>query len=197
MHVARMTTWPAVESRVRVLATEAPAQAPAGSPPAAPVETLVEAPIAAPVELPVAASVEEPADAKAPVEPEAIEIDEAVGTDPEPTAHNFGDEFRYDPDAGTDPDLSLFPIPAPPSHPRRLKYRRSQRVHRKNPTILKSSRGHPKWSPRTRSPISPTLNRIIIRIRLRTGKRIWAFLLSPTSQNYTSRAKRAASRANR
>lgn len=84
LYVARMTTWPAVESRVRVMKSETP------------VATPVDLPIAAPVETPFneASSADE-----APIESEAF-----AGPDPEPEAEicsgEAGSESEVSPDSG-------------------------------------------------------------------------------------------------
>ena len=81
LYVARKTTWPAVESRVRELKSEAPVEPP------------VEAPIA---DMP---SVDEA----------AIENEDFIGTDPEPLAYIFGEEPGSDPDTSSDSETSSDP----------------------------------------------------------------------------------------
>jgi addiction module HigA family antidote len=92
LYVARRTTWPAVENRVRVLTSEA----------------LVKAPVAALV------------DAMPSVDESAIEKEVFVGTDPEPPADEFGDEPGSESDSGADPYSStaeLFERPEVNSQP--------------------------------------------------------------------------------
>ncbi len=78
LYVARMTTWPAVESRVRVLQSEAP------------------------VEAPVEAQVFDMAS----VDEAAIENEVFVGTDPEPLANITGEESGSDSDTSSDSNIS-------------------------------------------------------------------------------------------
>ena len=84
LYVARMTTWPAVESRVRVLKSETP--------------------VAAPMKLPVAALVEAPVNEALSADEASIENEIFAGPDPEPVAEIFSDEtgsdFDVSPDSG-------------------------------------------------------------------------------------------------
>ena len=92
LYVARRTTWPAVENRVRVLTSDAP----------------VKAPVAALV------------DAMPSVDESAIEKEVFVGADSEPPADEFGDEPSSESDSGADPDSStteLFERPEVNSQP--------------------------------------------------------------------------------
>ena len=87
LYVARKTTWPAVESRVRILTNQAPAEAPI--------------PAATPVEMPMAASVEE-----LPLPDEAAaEFEPSVEAAPEPVADMFNGEDDVDSDVSTDPEI--------------------------------------------------------------------------------------------
>lgn len=90
LYVARMTTWPAVESRVRILTTEAPAEAP----PAA----TASAPVVGPVAVPEDAA--PLSDAAAEAEETVIAPEGIPATDPEP----FDD--RSDEEAGEEPDTA-------------------------------------------------------------------------------------------
>jgi addiction module HigA family antidote len=96
LHVARKTTWPAVESRVRVLTTNAAGEAPVAPEAEKPVASLVETPAAAPVvDLPapgIAAAASEPP-AETEPEPLADELPHQPDPDPDP-----------DPDTGAEPD---------------------------------------------------------------------------------------------
>jgi len=81
LYVARKTTWPAVESRVRFLTSEAPAE--------------VQMPAAATVEVPLAASVDE-----IPLADETVaEHESFVEADPEPAADMFNEEPEFQSDA--------------------------------------------------------------------------------------------------
>jgi addiction module HigA family antidote len=106
LYVARKTTWPAVESRVRILTSEAPLVASA------------EAPVAAPVEM--------QADDMPAVDEAAIENDVFVGTDPEPLAEALGEESGSnsdDPETSVDPGIrtaELLDQPVIDTEPERL-----------------------------------------------------------------------------
>ena len=96
LYVARMTTWPAVESRVRILTSEAS------------VATAIKAPAVALVE-------PEPSPDKA-----AMDTEGFVGTEPEPAADVSGDEPISDSDASSDSDTSTaetFERPEAPGEP--------------------------------------------------------------------------------
>ena len=87
LYVARKTTWPAVESRVRVMTSEAPAK--------------VQMPAAVPVEMPVAA----PIDEMPPPEEAMAEHEPFVESGPEPVADMFSDEPEFHSEAGADSEI--------------------------------------------------------------------------------------------
>jgi len=119
LYVASTTTWPAVESRVRVLKSETP--------------------VAAPVKLPVAALVETPVYEASSADEASIEDEVLAGPDLEPVAEIFGDETGSDSDGSPDSGIRTAEQLAQPVDPSETEVSAETPNNNEEPTDLPQS----------------------------------------------------------